>query len=110
MFDHIGIKVNDVSASKDFYTLLLAPLDYRCIVSLRPEKESFAFYNHDSGSPLKSACDETHQSGPLHIAFTASNRAQVNAFYAAGLNVGGTCNGKPGVRVEYHRWYYGVDL
>jgi hypothetical protein len=45
MFDYIGIKVNDLSASKDFYTLLLD-----CCIESLPEKEGFAFYNHDSGS------------------------------------------------------------
>jgi predicted lactoylglutathione lyase len=33
-------------------------------------------------------------------------RATVDAFYAAALKAGGTCNGPPGARREYHPRYY----
>ena len=34
----------------------------------------------------------------------------MDAFHAAGLKAGGTCNGPPGVRSQYHRWYYGAFI
>jgi len=37
----------------------------------------------------------------------AAARAQVDAFHAAGIKAGGTCNGPPGLR-EYHPHYYGA--
>jgi len=43
---------------------------------------------------------------PLHIAFSASNRAAVDAFYRAALAAGGRDNGQPGVRAQYHPNYY----
>ncbi len=49
-----------------------------------------------------------HLSGPLHVAFTASTRAEVDAFYKAALSVGGRDNGAPGVRAHYHPNYYGA--
>jgi hypothetical protein len=33
-----------------------------------------------------------------HTAFVAKNRAEVDAFYAAALQAGGTDNGPPGLR------------
>ena len=42
---------------------------------------------------------------PLHIAFR-SNRQRVDAFHAAALAAGGTDNGPPGVRADYHPHYY----
>ena len=42
---------------------------------------------------------------PLHIAFR-SNRQRVDAFHAAALAAGGTDNGPPGVRTDYHPHYY----
>ena len=42
------------------------------------------------------------------MAFTASDRATVDAFYAAALAAGGTDNGAPGIRAYYHPNYYGA--
>ena len=42
---------------------------------------------------------------PMHIAFR-SNRQRVDAFHAAALAAGGTDNGAPGVRTDYHPHYY----
>ncbi|EXJ57705.1 uncharacterized protein A1O5_12495 [Cladophialophora psammophila CBS 110553] len=41
-----------------------------------------------------------------HVALQAKDRAQVDAFHAAALKAGGTDNGAPGVRAEYHPMYY----
>ncbi|ETI28239.1 hypothetical protein G647_00688 [Cladophialophora carrionii CBS 160.54] len=43
-----------------------------------------------------------------HLALTAKDRAQVDTFHAAALKAGGTDNGAPGVRAEYHPNYYGA--
>lgn len=45
---------------------------------------------------------------PSHIAFAANSRPKVRAFYEAAIKAGGRCNGKPGVRKEYLRTYYGA--
>ena len=37
-----------------------------------------------------------------HVAFTAPNRAEVDAFHAAGPTAGGRDNGAPGLRPHYH--------
>lgn len=37
-----------------------------------------------------------------------SDRGQVDAFHAAALKAGGTCNGPPGLRPQYHANYYGA--
>ncbi|MEO7687823.1 MAG: VOC family protein [Sphingomonas sp.] len=44
----------------------------------------------------------------LHIAFVASTRAEVDAFYAAAMAAGGRDNGAPGLRPHYHPNYYGA--
>lgn len=43
---------------------------------------------------------------PLHIAFVADTRQQVEAFYRAALEAGGKDNGAPGLRPHYHPNYY----
>jgi predicted lactoylglutathione lyase len=42
----------------------------------------------------------------LHLAFTAQNRQQVQAFYRAALEAGGKDNGPPGLRPQYSGNYY----
>ena len=41
----------------------------------------------------------------MHVAFTAPDRAAVDAFQTAGLEAGGTDNGGPGIRELYHPTY-----
>ena len=105
MFDHIGINVHDVPAAHAFYTTLLAAIGCREIFAL-PEHEVYGFGSYQPGFWIMPGRDETRHSGPCHIAFSAKNRAQVHAFHEAGLKAGGKCNGPPGVRAHYHRWYY----
>jgi catechol 2,3-dioxygenase-like lactoylglutathione lyase family enzyme len=42
----------------------------------------------------------------LHLAFTATNRGQVEAFHRAALEAGGKDNGAPGLRPQYHPNYF----
>jgi catechol 2,3-dioxygenase-like lactoylglutathione lyase family enzyme len=46
--------------------------------------------------------------GHMHIAFTAPDRATVDAFYKAAIAAGGKDNGAPGLRPHYHANYYGA--
>ena len=42
----------------------------------------------------------------FHLAFTATERRQVDDFHAAALRHGGRCNGPPGPRPDYGDRYY----
>jgi len=46
----------------------------------------------------------------LHLAFRAKTRQQVDAFYRDALAAGGTDNGAPGLRPEYHSTYYAAFI
>jgi catechol 2,3-dioxygenase-like lactoylglutathione lyase family enzyme len=46
--------------------------------------------------------------GETHVAFTAASRAEVAAFYAVALSMGGRDNGPPGLRAHYHPDYFGA--
>jgi catechol 2,3-dioxygenase-like lactoylglutathione lyase family enzyme len=45
-------------------------------------------------------------SSGFHLAFVASDRLSVDAFYAAAIKVGAKDDGKPGLRPQYHPNYY----
>lgn len=101
MIDHIGIQVKDLDTSVAFYTKALAPLGYELVMRF----EQFAgfgvagkgYFWLGVGTPT----------GKLHVAFRAKGRGEVRAFYDAAMAAGGTDNGPPGVREQYHPNYYG---
>ncbi len=103
VIDHLGIVVSDRERSKAFYAQCLAPLG----IALVREVEGWAGF----GRGLKpefwfGAGGDAHK--PMHIAFAAETREQVDQFYQAALAAGATDNGPPGIRAIYHPHYYGA--
>lgn len=102
MFDHVGIKVADLAASRAFYAAALKPLGH------------VAGYADDScagfgaaGAPALWLYPARKPVGPgTHLAFRAADRAAVDAFYQAALKAGGRDNGPPGLRPDYSPSYY----
>jgi catechol 2,3-dioxygenase-like lactoylglutathione lyase family enzyme len=103
ILDHIGIAVSDSGRSKEFFSKALAPLG----ITLVQEVEGWAGFGRDGKPELWFGQGETPQR-PMHIAFTAADRAQVRAFHEAALLAGGKDNGAPGLRPIYHPNYYGA--
>ena len=103
LFDHIGFNVSDFPRARAFLLQALQPLGIVVIsegegwaMIGRPGEGNFWFGSF-GGSP-----------GPIHIAFAASDREQVRQFHAAAIAAGGTDNGAPGLRPQYHPNYYGA--
>ena len=109
MLDHIGVNVSDYESAKAFYVAALAPLGYT--LAFEPIAGVGGFSIGDRGSqgafPLWIA-EGRGAPTVAHIAFTAPDRATVDAFHAAALAAGGTDNGAPGIREHYHPDYYGA--
>lgn len=103
ILDHIGLSVADAARSKAFYTRALAPLG----ITLVMEQHGWCGYGRDGRPQFWFGIGQAPNK-PLHIAFAADNREQVRAFHAAALAAGGTDNGAPGVRAQYHPNYYGA--
>jgi catechol 2,3-dioxygenase-like lactoylglutathione lyase family enzyme len=109
MLDHIGFPVADYARSKSFYAAALAPLGYRLIVEVQHsanERPAAGF--GAGGKPDFWIGGEGGLERPLHVAFTAEDRATVDAFYRAALAAGGKDNGAPALRPQYHPHYYGA--
>ena len=101
MIDHVTATVGDVESAKDFYSKALEPLGYK----LAMEFPSAAGFGSTEGIPdFWITTDDAR--GAAHIAFTAPNRAAVDAFYEAAVSAGGKDNGGPGIRAHYHENYY----
>lgn len=101
MFDHVKFGVTDYPASKNFFLKALAPLGVRAGVEAENGIELVG-----EGEPSLCLFPTTEKPAPLHIAFSAKSREQVDAFYRAALEAGGTDNGPPGIRAVYHATYY----
>lgn len=106
MFDHLGISVSDLARSASFYAPALAALGYARLAGL-PGRADVAGFGHADESDFWIR-QGVPTSPPLHIAFRASSRAAVDAFHRAALAAGGTDNGAPGLRPQYHPHYYGA--
>ncbi len=110
MIDHTGLSVSDAAKSRRFYEKALAPLGYQVLMEVPveftggvpvlgfgvPPKPDFWLHQGPSQEPR------------IHIAFAADSRALVDAFYQAALGAGGKDNGPPGLRLHYHKDYYGA--
>jgi catechol 2,3-dioxygenase-like lactoylglutathione lyase family enzyme len=100
MIDHISLRVQDFSRAIDFYKSALAPLGYKVLM----EFPNVAGMGADGKADLWIMQSE-QQPSPTHIALTGE-RPQIQAFHSAALTSGGTDNGPPGLRLDYHPNYY----
>ena len=105
IIDHIGLSVSDYEKSKAFYTLSLAPLGIEPVMEI----EGWAGFGKQ-GKPEFWFGFDGQPHTPMHIAFSAENREQVDRFYEAAIAAGGKDNGKPGIREIYHPDYYGAFI
>lgn len=103
MIDHLGLAVTDIARARAFYAAALVPLGVGIVmdgpygVSLGRAAKPSLWLHETTSAPT-----------PVHVAITADDRAQVDAFHAAALAAGGRDNGGPGLRPHYHANYYGA--
>jgi catechol 2,3-dioxygenase-like lactoylglutathione lyase family enzyme len=109
MFDHVSLRVADLAASRAFYDAALAPLGARVLweVHAAESEGGLAYVGYGRDRPVFWLAQGDPRTGPMHVAFAAESRAQVDAFHRAALAAGGHDNGAPGLRPHYHPNYYG---
>jgi catechol 2,3-dioxygenase-like lactoylglutathione lyase family enzyme len=107
--DHLGIPVSDYARAKAFYGQALAPLGIAVVMELTAEMTGdAAAAGFGRGRKPDFWIGEGSRIGPVHVAFAATSRAEVDAFHAAAIAAGGRDNGAPGLRPHYHPDYYGA--
>jgi catechol 2,3-dioxygenase-like lactoylglutathione lyase family enzyme len=91
VFDHVKIGVSDAREGLRFYQTVLQPL------GIPP------LWEGERGAQLANLVlsADAPLGGPIHIAFVAASRDQVDAFHRAGVEAGFRDNGPPGVRERY---------
>ncbi len=108
MFDHIGIVVEDLATSRNFYTATLGTLGYELIAdNTQGDNEGWLVYGLGEASPFFVVAagrpsfwgsDKSPSLSPIHCAFVAPSPSAVDQFHAVGLASGATDNGAPGER------------
>ena len=101
MIDHVTANVGDFEQAKRLYEQALAPLGY----SVQMEFEGAAGFGTGEGIP-DFWIGSSSERGATHVAFSAADRAAVDAFYEAAIAAGAQDNGPPGLRAHYHESRY----
>lgn len=104
MIDHVSLRVQDFERALAFYRAALEPIGYQVVMEFSGAAGLGAagkadFWIMQSEPPINAT----------HVAF-ASERELVDAFHAAAIAAGGSDNGAPGLRPEYHPHYYGAFI
>lgn len=104
MLDHLGIQCLDLATAAAFYDTVLAPLggsrlmDYGVAIGFGKDAKPDFWLSANTGEGFRES----------HIAFEASDRAAVRAFFDAAVGAGAEVLHEPRVWPEYHPNYYGA--
>jgi catechol 2,3-dioxygenase-like lactoylglutathione lyase family enzyme len=103
VIDHVHINVSDFDGAPALYTQALEPLGVKVIMEF-PGTAGLG----NTPKPDLWISERDEPSSPVHVAITAPDRPTVDAFHEAAIAAGGTDNGAPGERPQYHSNYYGA--
>jgi len=112
MFSHIFVGVSDFDRALSFYQPLMKALDIEQRFCDRSRPWA-GWQTTDGPRPLFLVGTpfnrQVHEAGNGQmVAFLSKDRATVRRAHAVALAQGGTCEGPPGLRPEYHEHYYGA--
>ena len=112
MFSHIIVGVKEFDRALAFYRAIMRIVDVKerfC----DPGRPWAGWQSRPEPRPLfiigKPYDHRSHEAGNGQmVAFLAQSRAIVDKVYTVALTNGGTSEGEPGLRPEYHPHYYGA--
>ncbi|KAL6708867.1 hypothetical protein ACN47E_002274 [Coniothyrium glycines] len=112
MLDHFGlfVQASKYAQAIAWYTAALAPLGYKLQEFIPGQLVGLSAETNDQQNPFDiwiHKKDESQRS-PVHLAFRAKNREEVDQYYQEAIKAGGKDNGKPGLRPQYGETYYGA--
>jgi catechol 2,3-dioxygenase-like lactoylglutathione lyase family enzyme len=105
VLDHVSIQCENIERSAAFYDKALAPLgqgrvmDFGQVIGYgEPDFPSFWLGPLTTGEPNRE----------VHVAFRATDRGAVDAFFEAAVDAGAEVLHAPREHPEYHENYYGA--
>lgn len=104
LIHHVGVFASDFAASETFYTKTLGTLGVRAGYRTETVAE-YWIPEHDVPSlSLETAPTSADVTRGLHLAFEASDRSGVDAFFQAAIGAGGTSRHEPRYWPEYRAY------
>lgn len=107
IMSHVSVGTNDFPRAKAFYDAVLGALGVGVVMEHpgaaaygRAFPEFWLQVPHDGGKAVVG--------NGSHFGFLAMSKAQVDAFYAKAVEMGGQGDGAPGPREHYGPQYYGA--
>ncbi|MBN8745450.1 MAG: VOC family protein [Thiomonas arsenitoxydans] len=112
MFSHIFVSVKDFDRALNFYSAVMLVLGNEQRFCER-ERPWAGWHSPGRSRPYFVICkpydgQAHHPGNGQMVAFLAKDRQTVVAAYEAAMRHGGTSEGGPGLRPEYHEKYYGA--
>ncbi len=109
MIDHVSIAVRDLDRAARFYRDVLGAIGYRQLEA-RPLTIGFGKSYPEFWLNLRSAMATVPADSGAHVGLRVRSVELVDAFHAAALAAGGTCDGVPGLRPQHGEGYYAVFI
>lgn len=109
MIDHVSIPVADLDRSARFYEAVLKTLGYTKL-EVRPATVAFGKRYSEFWLNLRPGLKYQLDNNGAHVALRAATRDMVDAFHAAALANGGTCDGAAGLRAQHGEGYYAAYI
>lgn len=112
MFSHIFVGITDFDRALVFYEPLMRVLGIQQRFC-EPDRPWAGWQSQPVARPLFVIAHPHNGQAPspgngTMVAFMAATRLMVRQAYEAALQNGGTSEGQPGLRPEYHAHYYGA--
>jgi len=105
MIDHVSVAVRDLDRATRFYEAVLGAIGYAKL-EVRPATVGFGKTYPEFWINLRAAMAPVAADSGAHVGLRVRTADLVDAFHAAALAAGGTCDGAPGLRPQHGDGYY----
>lgn len=113
MIGYVTLGTNDIERARSFYDGLFASIGANRLMQFGPEANDFTMYGVGFDKPAVAVTrpyaggTATNGNGNM-VAIVMDSRAKVDAFHAKAVELGGTCDGPPGLRPPEEMGFYGA--
>ncbi len=100
MIGYVTIGVSDLAKAKEFYTDLLSDLGAKVLLDLG----RIAFIGKSMAAPMLAVCspfdgETNHPGNGNMVALHTDSKQAVDTLYQKAIEIGASCEGKPGQRI-----------
>lgn len=111
MISYVTLGVNDIVRARAFYDALFATIGAKRLMELK--ENGFTQYGPAWNKPslVITMAHDGHPATPGNgtmVAMAMDSREQVDAFHTKAIELGGSCEGQPGLREPAELGFYGA--